>query len=165
MSIIATEACTVPSARSTAIGCRIDFTPTRSMAISRPSGLAWMSGRKSFSGAFMVSPGENWGWPDSLALGGEHFFDGGDELRVAGRHSRVEREHLGARPVHQILVKVPLRRLAAPLRELGVQRIRRRTHDRGLREHREAHAVVHLAELRDVLVRTGLLPAEIVRRE
>src|SRR5207247_9552362 len=45
------------------------------------------------------------------------------------------------------------------------ERVRRRTVDVDLSEHRKGHAVVSLAEGADLALRTGLLPPELVARE
>src|SRR5205085_10398378 len=66
-------------------------------------------------------------------------------------------------PIDQVLVEVPARRLAAArAREIAIQRIRLQ---RALREHREVDGVLVDAELRDLLVRAGLLAAEVVHRK
>jgi hypothetical protein len=59
-------------------------------------------------------------------------------------------------------VEVPLRRLAARLREIGVKRI---LFQLRFCEYREIDGVLVDAEARDLLVRAGLLAAEVVRRK
>ena len=60
-------------------------------------------------------------------------------------------------------MKVPARRLAGPRGERAIKWVCVRADDGGLRKYRERYAVVHLAELRDLFVRSGFLAAEIVR--
>src|SRR5690606_1945751 len=102
------------------------------------------------------------GW--SGEQGGDVLFDG-----VGGVGRRIALYHL-AILVHQELGEVPLDRLAAKnarrfLLEVLVERMRVITIDVDLAEHREADAVVQLAELADFRLAARLLLAELVARE
>ena len=62
-------------------------------------------------------------------------------------------------------MEIPTRRLPGQGGERPIERVCVRANDGRLREHWERHAVVQPAELRDLLVRSRLLAAEIVRRK
>src|SRR5512138_30883 len=62
-------------------------------------------------------------------------------------------------------MKIPPRRLAGLGGELTKKRICVFSDDGGLREHWERDAVIYPAELRDLLIRSRLLGAEIVGRK
>ena len=70
-----------------------------------------------------------------------------------------------SRFIEQVLVEIPARWFAGLRGEVAKEWIGFRADDRCLGEYRKRDAVVHLAELRDLLVRSGLLGAEIVRRK
>ena len=95
----------------------------------------------------------------------EQFLDLRSNPRILGFDGAFEHGYRLSRLVEEVLVKVPARRLPGPRGELTKERVCVRADDGRLREHRERDAVVHLAELRDLLVRPRLLAAEIVRRK
>ena len=95
----------------------------------------------------------------------KQFFNLRQKPRIFGLDGAFEHRYGLARPVEEVLVKVPARRLAGLGREHAIERVCVAADDGGLCKHRERDAVVHLAELRDLFVRSGLLAAEIVRRK
>src|SRR5438874_1090969 len=91
---------------------------------------------------------------------GEELFDACHEDAAAGFH--VAREALYCLPVagNQVLVEVPLRRLAAAATQVGIQRVYFGSgigRDVRLDEHREFDSEGVLAELSDFLVAARLL--------
>src|SRR5262245_35632877 len=67
--------------------------------------------------------------------------------------------------IKQILMKIPSRRLSGLCGKLTKQRVRVCANDCGLGKHGKCDAVIQTAELRDFLIRPGLLTAEIVGRK
>src|SRR6478752_4766 len=101
----------------------------------------------------------------AFGLFGEQPFDGAHELAiVGGRAAAVTSDGLAV-AIDDVLVEIPLRSNACAGAQGREQRIRAHLGHAGLLEHRKLHAVRQPAELRDLLVRPGLLSAEIVGRE
>src|SRR5215831_4697482 len=96
---------------------------------------------------------------------GEQALDQADEFGVVGRYGAREARNGKAVAIDHVLVEVPARRLAGLRRKLDEQRIRVDLRDAALLEHRELNAIGRTAELGDLVVGTGFLAAEIVRRK
>src|SRR5215510_14427094 len=102
---------------------------------------------------------------DPLLACNQQFLDLCSNPPVFGFDGAFEYSYRLSRFVEEILVKIPARWLPGPRGELTDERVGDCSDDGRLREHRERHTVVQLAELSDLLVRPWLLAAEIVCRK
>lgn len=96
---------------------------------------------------------------------GEQFLDLRRDPTILGLDSAFKYGYRASRPVEEILVKIPARRLPGLGGELLKQRICVGADDLRLSEHGKCDAVIHPAELFDLLVRSRFLSAEIVGRK
>src|SRR5262245_39855846 len=100
-----------------------------------------------------------------VSLSGEGRVEGVADLLRLRRHLAVEEGHDLAVLVHDVLGEVPGGELAPRSQEAVHGRLVGPRLGDDLREEGEGDAVVLLAELRDLLGGTRLLPAEVVARE
>src|SRR5262245_53854717 len=101
----------------------------------------------------------------ALLAGNQQFLDLCSNPPVFGLDGAFKNGYWLSRFVEEILVEIPARRLPGQGGERPIERVCVRANDGRLREHGECHAVVQPTELRDLLVRSRLLAAEIVRRK
>src|SRR5690606_21924244 len=120
--------------------------------LSRPEG-----GRATPAGAIPPRP--------RSAPGRERVLDRRDHGRIVGRGLAGEiGQHLAV-AADQVLVEVPLRRVARRRQQVAVERRCVVADDVHLFEHRELHAIGERAELPDLVLVLELLRAEVAGRE
>src|SRR5690606_13895271 len=126
---------------------------------------------RGWSAAIVAAPGQPGnaglavsGSPRS-APGRERVLDRSDDRRVVGPGlAGADGQHLAV-AADQVLVEIPLRRLARRRQQVAVDRGGVVADDMHLLEHRELHAIGQRAELPDLVFVLEFLRAEVAGRE